>query len=410
MKKKVLIIVSYLSGGGAEHVARKNLEFLERDENYIPAVLTCDQEYIGKYPENIFRVRDFRKSQGLFRKTMQSLFFWRNYRQTVLFLELFCPSIIHLHDFLPFGPGLLFAIRNYKRKTGCKVILTHHTFSYICTNDSLYNYKREHLCNQCAGTYNLDIIKNNCANNAFVSFAKYIQKNILKNPLRSTIDLHLAPSEFMRDTLMRVLRGEQCHLVRNPCVDTVLPVLPEIKKDKMVYFGRISKEKNIIAFTKAFLSSDIQTELLIVGTGPMSDELSALVNEKPQTRVRFINKFMSTSELYCTIRDAKYFILPAIWYENSPVSIVEAINLGILPLVSGIGGMRELINLFGVGVCFDCSNTKLLSNIIFNLNSLWEESEQSMIRARRKLSLFTMDAFSKEMASHYSSVADFGLE
>lgn len=354
--KKVLLIVSSLSGGGAEHVARKNLEILLHKKDFDVAVLTCDKALWDQYPVKHYIAKDFRKVRGP-GKVFATMGIPENYKMTARCLQEFRPDIIHLHNYIPFSPSMLRALKEYKEKCGCKVILTHHTYSYICTNDSLYNYSQDKLCEKCIGTFDTTIIRDNCANSRLVSLAKFLQKNKMSKFFADLVDVHISPSDFLKSELLKANPKLRVEVVRNPCVDKIGPIRLEEKEDTAVFFGRISKEKNIVAFTKKFLQAESPLKLLIIGDGPEAEKLLDLMAGVDKSRVEFIHRFLKSDELYEKIRTAKFFVLPSIWFENSPVAIVEAINLGMIPLVSSIGGMKELVELFKIGYCIDGLNS-----------------------------------------------------
>jgi glycosyltransferase involved in cell wall biosynthesis len=51
----------------------------------------------------------------------------------------------------------------------------------------------------------------------------------------------------------------------------------------------------------------------------------------------------SGSELACLLQACKAVVLPSVWYENQPFSIVEAFAAGKPVICSELGGMAELV-------------------------------------------------------------------
>ncbi|WP_132085244.1 glycosyltransferase [Harryflintia acetispora] len=398
--QKVLLIVSSLSGGGAEHVARKNLEILLHKKDFDVAVLTCDKALRDQYPVKHYLAKDFRKVRGP-GKVFATMGIPENYKMTARCLQEFRPDIIHLHNYIPFSPSMLRALKEYKEKCGCKVILTHHTYSYICTNDSLYNYSQDKICEKCIGTFDTTIIRDNCANNRLVSLAKYLQKNEMSKFFADLVDVHISPSDFLKAELLKANPQIKVEVVRNPCVDRIEPDCLEAKENTVVFFGRISKEKNIVKFARQFMQIEIPLKLLIIGDGPEADELEALLKGADYNRIEFIHRFLKSDELYETIRTAKFYVLPSIWFENSPVSIIEAINLGMIPITSNIGGMKELIDLFGVGYTFDPMNDQEGAETLKTAYLQYESDVASLLQARSRLNQFTTQAYSRHILALY---------
>ena len=396
---KVLIVVSYLSGGGAEHVARKNLECLLDRPEYQAALLTCDQESAKKYPAESYILQDFKKLHGKLSQGAAVLGYQANYQTAMNCLRQFHPGIIHIHDFIPMTPSVWKAIREYKAKSGCKVILTHHTYSYICTNDSLYDYSADKPCEECIGKLDATIIRKKCSGSLLTSGAKYFQKKRFASYWDGVVDLHISPSVFLKQKLLQANPELSAQVVYNPCIDRVLPVSTRGKVDMIVYFGRISREKNIVSFAKIFARIPTDYRLLVIGSGKLAEEMAQTVSDAPEGKIRFLDRFLPTEELYRAVSPARYFILPSVWYENSPVSIVEAINWSLVPLVSNIGGMEELIHRFRVGRTFDPKDEDGICSMIQNLGG--SDEAKQLESARAQLRNFTSTEYSKKMSKIY---------
>lgn len=393
------MIVSSLSGGGAEHVARKNLEILLHEKDFDVAVLTCDKALWDQYPVKHYLAKDFRKVRGP-GKVFATMGIPENYKMTARCLQEFRPDIIHLHNYIPFSPSMLRALKEYKEKCGCKVILTHHTYSYICTNDSLYNYSQDKICEKCIGTFDTTILRDNCAKSLTVCMAKYLQKNEIWKHLKSLVDIHISPSHFLKNMLLKVDPALEIYIIRNPCIPEVYPHKNSNRKNQIVYFGRIDREKNIIEFLRLFLKEKFDLDLLIIGDGPCADELEAFLSDHKTKRVIFLRGFLSTEKLYKLIQNAKFFVLPSVWYENSPVSIVEAVNLGLVPLVSNIGGMRELTEVLGIGECFDPMDQRNISETVWRAIKCFEQGFYND-NDRKNLECFTNYYYHQEILPLY---------
>lgn len=298
---------------------------------------------------------------------------------------------------------MLKAVYEYKKQSSCKIIMTHHTYSFICTNDSLYNYSSCQLCEKCVGKFDKTIIKDNCYNNYIGSIMKYLQKNRMMRYMNGLIDIHIAPSYFMRDMLLKVNKSYRIEVIFNPCIKEIPQITDNDKDNKLVYFGRISKEKNILKIADLFSTLETSMKLLIIGTGDQSNELKEIIENSKNNNLIFINDFLNSDKLYNEIIHAKYFILPSVWYENSPVSIVEAISLGIVPIVSDIGGMKELIDYFKIGYSFNPHNDNSIMEVLKNITNenLLPNIDNNVIL---KLNEFTNENYKDNIIKIYGKV------
>lgn len=398
---KILFVISSLTGGGAEYVARKNIEIVSKQGEFEVSVITADKEW--NY-DNVskFIAYDFSKEQSIVNRSLGSLYLLKNKKAMRKCINNIQPDIIHIHNYIMFTPSLLHEIRRYKAKFNCSIIMTHHTYNYLCTNDSLYNYKEKTVCDKCIGKYNRKIIKNCCSGNYITSVAKYLQKKLFRTTYKQLVDKHIAPSEFMKSQLLRLDKHMDVEVVYNPCIENVMPVNLKKKYNKIVYFGRVNREKNIVGFTKLFCELNKDFEFVIIGNGNDEGEIKKIIEENSGCNITFINKFLNTENLYKVIQDAKFLVLPSVWYENSPVSIIEGINLSIIPIVNNIGGMKELIDMFDIGYSIDMTRQDAVINLfdeIKEMDHLYDEIK--LEKTRGVLGLFTSKKYAEIISDVY---------
>lgn len=397
---KIFYIISKLTGGGAEHVARKNIEVIAQAAQSEVAYFSM-KKYDFLCPLDIKFFSAYNPQNKIGR-----MWSWKNYCRLKKALRIFEPDIIHIHNYIEFSPAIFKVLGKYKKEKKCKIIMTHHTYNYICTNDSLYNYTKEEICEKCMGKYNCTILKDNCSGSKIVSIAKYIQKNMFKALDKGIIDCHISPSVFLKDKLLKAFPDLKVEVIYNPCLDKIISIeeLKKIeKKNKLVFFGRVNREKNIDVFLKAFCETEVDMDFYIIGEGNLSDEIEKNISDK---RVYIIRRFLNTSELYNVIKDAKFFVLPSKWYENSPVSIVEAIHLGMIPIVSNIGGMKELAEMFELEDEFNPNNIEEIKRVIINLSSNYENRIRKLQENYHKLEMFNASSYYDQIIKIYKEQGD----
>lgn len=401
---KVLVVVANISGGGAEHVARKNIECLLNDTRYEVAVLTTDRLWKPKNNIKIYYLENFTNSKNVFDKMARTIYLKNNYECTMRCLKTFEPDIIHIHNFIPYSPSFFHALKMYKKKNATKVVMTHHTYSYVCTNDALYNYRKKTVCNKCIGKLDRTILRENCADSICISFAKYIQKKGFKKYWEGVVDLHISPSEFLKSKLVEANLDGKVEVIYNPCIALKEDVNLQNRENTIVYFGRVNKEKNIVEFAKAFEKSETDLKLLIIGVGNTTSELKELLKKSRGNNIRFIEQFLDTRELNEYLKRAKYFVLPSVWYENSPVSIVEAVNNSLIPIVSDLGGMKELVELFGVGYLLEQNDEMKNINLIETILNNYDKDIQKIRESRDKLDYFMVERYKDQISRIYNEL------
>ncbi|HED08504.1 MAG TPA: hypothetical protein ENI57_10350, partial [Ignavibacteria bacterium] len=245
MKKlKVLHINNYDKKGGAETVfnyTRKNLEGVENYSGFIKLDNNGDDPNIS-----------FNNSKGNNKiiNSLNYIYSFENKRKLLSFLKSHQIDIIHLHAFIyPLTPSILQAITWIKKKNKMKVIETLHGFHLVCPNLSLFNYKKNELCNKCVGKhYKFFIFTDNCdGRNYFYSLLKgikyFISDRLIKH--KEIVDHFIAPSEFLRNKMIEDhIPRENISIVRNPIIINKDEL--HYKKENLIcFFGRFTREKNI---------------------------------------------------------------------------------------------------------------------------------------------------------------------
>jgi glycosyltransferase involved in cell wall biosynthesis len=96
-------------------------------------------------------------------------------------------------------------------------------------------------------------------------------------------------------------------------------------------------------------------ELRIAGEGRRRKALESYCREKGLTNVRFLG-WLPQDELADLHRGARFVVVPSIWYENSPLSVLEAHAYGTAVIGADIGGIPELIAEGRTGLLFEAGN------------------------------------------------------
>ena len=96
----------------------------------------------------------------------------------------------------------------------------------------------------------------------------------------------------------------------------------------------------------------------ILGQGSIRAELELYVKEQNLTGVRFIGQ-VSNTEIYNYLNNAD-IMLSASKADNMPVSLLEAMNAGLLVIASRVGGVTYMINHGKTGLLFESENAAKL--------------------------------------------------
>lgn len=156
---------------------------------------------------------------------------------------------------------------------------------------------------------------------------------------RDTLDRLIAPSRFYRDKLA-AWGWDADRIAHIPnCIDTSDYAPAADEGGYFVYAGRLAPEKGLATLLRA--AALARQKLVLAGTGPEEPRLRRLA-EDFGADVRFVGH-LDKPELKRLIGEALALVLPSEWYENAPVSILEAYALGRPVIGARIGGIPELV-------------------------------------------------------------------
>jgi len=319
--------------------------------------------FVSRVSFNNQTLKDKLKTPG---RVLYSLETKRNFSRLV---EDFQPDIIHVHNiYHHLSPSLL----TVAKKKKIPVVMHLQDYKLICANHTLFT--KGAYCERCRPNRYYQCLKNRCVKNSWSGSAlamaeMYLHHSILKI-YETGVDIFIAPSYFMKEATVRFGHpAEKIQVIYNTYSPELLPTTDEekiIAQDYLLYFGRLSPEKGINTLIAAATLTGQKTK--IVGDGPEEENLKKLVKEL-RAPVEFLS-FKNSTQLRPLIMAARAVVIPSIWGENMPLSLMEALSLGKIAIVSNIGGMPEVIKNGQTGLLFEPGNAQDLARQIKRLTDL----------------------------------------
>ena len=280
-------------------------------------------------------------------------------------------DIAHLHNIHhQISPSILHSLK----KRRIPVVMTLHDYKMVCASYSMMVHGKP--CEACSGGRYFGIIKNKCvkgslAKSCLAALEMYLHHKYFD--IYNNVDIFISPSLFLKDKLAEMgFRKEIIHLPN--FIDTNrFNKMDEGKKSHMensvTYFGRITGEKGLWTLLKAAKNVGQEIEIKIIGEGPLRNSLVEMVKKEGIKNVRFLG-YLRGDELYSEIKKSKAVVLPSEWYENNPMSVLEAFALGKPVIGARIGGIPELVKDGITGLTFESGNAEdLRSKIEYLLNN-----------------------------------------
>ena len=121
----------------------------------------------------------------------------------------------------------------------------------------------------------------------------------------------------------------------------------EPKKIKMVFVGRLNKQKDPILLVDVFHSLlpelKNKAEISIIGDGPKRKEIGQFINKHNlKDKIKLLGD-LSREKVFEILKESHLFVLTSNW-EGFPRSILEAMSFGLAVIASDVGGSRESVS------------------------------------------------------------------
>ena len=280
------------------------------------------------------------------------------------------PDIAHIH--LMWGqitPSIFPVLQKY----GIPILFTVHDYRIICP---AYTFRdgSGRICEDCQGKYFYKCFTHTCCKGSklmsAVMAAEQYFRNAFFNPAKY-IDGYVYVSNFaksIQEKYMPALKSKPNITLYN--FSTSISDTPKpMPGDKYyLYFGRLSYEKGVKTLLEAFKILP-QCKLKVVGTGPKETELKAFADKEKMQNVEFLG-YKQGKELTELVSSAYFVIVPSEWYENNPMTIIEAYSVGTPVVGARIGGIPEIVVENETGYQFESGNSKSLSDTIAKADTL----------------------------------------
>jgi glycosyltransferase involved in cell wall biosynthesis len=345
MARRVLLVNKFYYPRGGDCIVVINTEALLRDNGVETEVFAM------RYPENLAaRYQDMFASEVSFGGGLGKQ--WKALQRTLgrggvaasfeAVLDDFKPDVVHLHNVHSY---LSPVVGELAHKRGIRVVWTLHDYKLLCPRyDCLLEGKP---CERCYTGAKANVLAHRCMKGSLpasaVAWIEAMKWN--RRRLEESTDLFVCPSEFMADKMrsggfdaakIKVLNNflDPVKFTHYQSVDNTAP-----RGDYYCYVGRLSQEKGISTLLE--VASRLPYRFKVAGGGPLEQEL----------RSRFANcdniEFMGMLDAPAVahlLTGSRLSVVPSQWYENNPLSVVEALCAGTPVAGSNMGGIPELID------------------------------------------------------------------
>lgn len=311
------------------------------------------------------------------------------------------PDLVYIIHFVnKLSPSVICGVK----KMGIPVVLRLSDYFLLCPRfDFMYNKKP---CEDCLTKGYMSCIKKKCVKGSL--FASVIRVFSMKvhsmMKIYRNVDAFITPSEFLRKKLID--NGfEEKKIV---CIPTFTASKSEIGEQKIgsygLYFGRITEEKGVDTVVKAYeMMPNREVKIMGDDTTEEAVKLKNYIKQKNIKNIEFVG-FKCGEELEKIIKDARFVLIPSIWYDNLPNTALEAFQYSKPVIASNIGSLPELV-IDGVnGYLFEPSNVKELCRKVTLLDDDMVVQKMGIASRKRLEDRFSPSTHYKNLMKVFNSV------
>lgn len=253
-------------------------------------------------------------------------------------LDTFEPDVVHLHNiYHGLSPSILQPIAT----RDVPAVMTLHDYKLACPTYRFLDHGR--VCEACLGKHFHQAALHRCKDGSFLASAAGSLELGLHTLTHAygPVARFICPSHFLAAKMEQAGVYPDRLRVLNNFVDPAGIALKDAPGGPLVFAGRLSHEKGVDVLLEA-LGRVPGAELVVAGEGDRRPELELQARRVAPGRVRFVGRLPKPAVI-ALVREASALVLPSRWYENQPMSILEAYSCGVPVVTSDLGGMAELV-------------------------------------------------------------------
>lgn len=337
----------------------------------------------------------------MLRKAAQVVWNRESAKRISRLISTFSPSIAHLHNVYH---HISFSILPVLKEHGVPVVMTLHDLKLLCPAYSMF--RGGHVCQECSTGSYFNAVRFKCVKGSRLGSLVAAADNFFARTVGIVdryVNTFVVPSLFYRQLLADSgIPPSKLVYIPNFTTDAIGVVQPSFG-DRYLFFGRLSPEKGIdVLLRGASLSG---AKLSIAGVGPQQDELKSRASQLG-VDCEFLGH-LDEARLAQEIQRCRAVVVPSIWYENAPLTVLEALKYGKMVVGSRIGGIVELVDEGKTGFLFDPHNERALADHLTLLRNM-EIRELTLAAAKciESVAAFRIENYILRTTNLYKSLCE----
>lgn len=358
----------YYRRGGAETVfLEQNRLFEDVGWDVIPFAMQHSKNLHSEWGSYFVDEIEFGQNYTFFKKVSSLIkitYSFEARRKVKQLINHVKPDVAHAHNiYHHLSPSIFELLKRQSIPTA----LTLHDLKLACPAYKMMTH--DGICERCKSGAIWNVVTNKCIKGSLpLSAAIFMETAVHRffGIYAKNVDRFVVPSRFYLEKFVEWGWPREKFTYVPNFVD-VKNISPKGEPgEAFVFFGRLGPEKGLTTFVQAIAKS--KTKGWIVGTGPEEDKLKELVR-KMDADVEFFG-YQSGEALFDLIRSARAMVLPSEWYENAPMSVMEAYALERPVIGADIGGIPELIKVDETGAIFLSGDSDALADKLVHFSKL----------------------------------------
>ena len=322
----ILVINALLKGGGTEVQTQREVSLL-RSKGHMVSLLTFDP--------SIEQIQDDSYNNLPFSPNAISRVYYRNRvnkidcKKIKSVINRINPNVIHINNLQDNAYTVLEACKGYP------VLKTIRDPGLVCPKTTCLTPKQEicsgftnHCCYKCIGiSLNYQIAA--------------LHSKRLRPQYLATVSRFICPSQYLSEVCSN--NGIPTSCVNNPFDFSIVKKLRPTNSKTFLYYGYVSKDKgaeNLLKAFERFHREYNKASLLIAGK--LGDISISEIDKYSRSGVKYLG-VLSQSDIMDLYKEVFCVVVPSIWLENYPNTVLEALACRTLVIGSKRGGISELI-------------------------------------------------------------------
>jgi glycosyltransferase involved in cell wall biosynthesis len=210
----------------------------------------------------------------------------------------------------------------------------------------------------------------------------------LAKKFHHVVDVFIAHNKHIYEQLLKALPSKSSNIYYQPH-GVPLPTYYRVHSEgedttlRLLFLGRMNKLKGIFdlpVISRLLKEKNIKVEWTCIGNGPEKEQL---MQQWKEENVRFTSP-ATNEEVLKLASEQDVFVLPT-KFEGSPVSLLETMSVGLVPVITDLeGGIQEIVT-EEIGFRVQMDNNHGFAEAITRLHSDRKLMKSMSVNARKKI-------------------------